>query len=831
MTMGPSGNYENDIENGKNSAKNKVGNAANVGANIGNTAEKAIKKAKAAKAATDTAEKAAKKTLKEKIAAILKDAPVKNVGIYFLAAFLFVLLTIIIGMSASSVLQQVQNKPVGIIGFIKSSLSVESLMLGKIEDSIDGQYNKAIKQAKDFMITESNAYGCEMTEVSSLAEGEVGYENGSCKLIMIMGPKEVTVEDDPDNPNETEEEKQARAEALVRSSYSKQGFVNLISSRMYAVTGTLNKFNNEAVFEGTSSTNTDNVQNGGNAAFTDWRGANADDDEEVKDSEDTEEANDSDVGEEQQTEVADENPSVEEAENEDEETDTEEAEEEEKDSKQSRIDYSKMDGPDYLPSVMESDGTEYTAMYSKEALEYFDEFCKEKRDHVIWVSPSSEWESETEATPTTYETNVCESYHDADSGGLSNMWTETESGCIATSSEPIKRPKYANASYFVGEGVDEMFANNNDFLYWNDTVDFFKHGATQEDPDKNKYGINYRDEMAKYGFTDDDIIPENGALKCFRGEQLLSYIYPDENRQNYDMRNNNEYENSSFSINCTELKHVTATVQKQIITFYIPFYYDMYGFHGEEVENVKKAVQYKDPENILDQEEASKYIDDMIDSQQRQYASQYGFEDTLDTVKMKQYTRSSHSAIGEIGDVKVDFGLKYYTFSNDLTLGNPNVCDPQNIVWPLGRCDPASWGGLGVASTSQPNKMICCSYAAGRYWEVNYPDDPFPLPMYTWQTDMLPGGQFYNPNATEPVEHSILCMNGVVCHVAFVEKVFDDGSIIVSECNLNPYYLGDSEAEQMYGFRVGHYGSIGEWVNAVHSGCWFTGYIPPDAFD
>lgn len=191
---------------------------------------------------------------------------------------------------------------------------------------------------------------------------------------------------------------------------------------------------------------------------------------------------------------------------------------------------------------------------------------------------------------------------------------------------------------------------------------------------------------------------------------------------------------------------------------------------------------------------------------------------------MRQYRigagmSSSGSAVAEAGDVKIDFNAKFYTFSADPANGNPCVCDMyNNVAWPYSNC-------RALSSTGGWNKMICSSYAAGRYWEINAPADPFPLNR-GWDND-LHYSSMYSADADHPIERSIV---GIFWrgfrHDAFIETVFPDGSVIISECNCNMNGSADSVVRE-YGFRVERYASLKDWMRSFSPDTALAGMVPP----
>lgn len=157
--------------------------------------------------------------------------------------------------------------------------------------------------------------------------------------------------------------------------------------------------------------------------------------------------------------------------------------------------------------------------------------------------------------------------------------------------------------------------------------------------------------------------------------------------------------------------------------------------------------------------------------------------------------------------VMIDFDSKYYTYSADINEGNPNVC----------AVNKPQWWPYGAACTNQSitgkfNKMICSSYASGRYWDVNYHDSPYPLPT-NWDQKLTvdhvaPGSGKYSKDINNPIPKSIVSItssSGGTMHVAFIEGVDVDGSVVISECNAN-------RNEPKYGFRCQKWKSVKEWA-------------------
>lgn len=168
--------------------------------------------------------------------------------------------------------------------------------------------------------------------------------------------------------------------------------------------------------------------------------------------------------------------------------------------------------------------------------------------------------------------------------------------------------------------------------------------------------------------------------------------------------------------------------------------------------------------------------------------------------------------------VSIDFDSKYYTYSDDINIGNPNVCAAEKVQsdWPYGdHC-------VKDSIFKKFNKMICSSYASGRYWEVNYPDEPYPLPR-NWDQKLTldyvsPGNGKYSRDIDSPIPQSIASFTypDGSAHVGFVEGVDVDGSVVISECNAN-------NAEKQYGFRVKKYKSVRQWMEG-YGGNQFNGY-------
>ena len=167
-----------------------------------------------------------------------------------------------------------------------------------------------------------------------------------------------------------------------------------------------------------------------------------------------------------------------------------------------------------------------------------------------------------------------------------------------------------------------------------------------------------------------------------------------------------------------------------------------------------------------------------------------------------------------IDDITIDFGSKYYTFSSDITTGNPCVCDENNTVaWPYNRC-------IVLSYFHEFNKMICTSYAAGRYWEINYPDDPFPLPL-NWDAlitlrHRAPGNGTFNMDPSNPIPRAIISIHHAGGnHDAFIESVAADGSVIISECN--------ASSDRPYGFRVRRFNSLQAFLDSYGPGTYLNG--------
>ena len=107
--------------------------------------------------------------------------------------------------------------------------------------------------------------------------------------------------------------------------------------------------------------------------------------------------------------------------------------------------------------------------------------------------------------------------------------------------------------------------------------------------------------------------------------------------------------------------------------------------------------------------------------------------------------------------------------------------------------------------------MICSSYAAGRFWDVNNHDGNFPLPN-NWNQlvaidHVSPGPGTYSRDPNSPIPQSIASIRfGSVRHAVFIEGVGADGSVLISECN--------ATTANSYGFRVRKFSSFQAFLNS-----------------
>ena len=157
--------------------------------------------------------------------------------------------------------------------------------------------------------------------------------------------------------------------------------------------------------------------------------------------------------------------------------------------------------------------------------------------------------------------------------------------------------------------------------------------------------------------------------------------------------------------------------------------------------------------------------------------------------------------ISDIGEI--DFDSRYYQFSTSPSLGNPYVCDPINsIAGPMDSCTAE------FSSTGDWNSMMPISYASGRFWETNSPNTEFPLQI-GWEnllnSGKAPGDGEISTDVDNPLEYSILSIStGSGVHYAFIEAVYEDGSIVISETNVN--------ADNEFGFAVEKYSSLADYL-------------------
>ena len=705
----------------------------------------------------------------------------------------------------------------------------DSLVLDFIDSAVSEEYDSAIDDVKRYMIDDSQQYGCVVNDQVELID-EVGYETSNCKVILIMGPKE----SDKDN----------------RSSYTKEGFKQLIISRMEAVNAVIDKFGKEVVEEGRaptmeesvafaqenlyvkeadpeplgkgkkSSGDIDNIHDKAKGISEAVKNKEKSSEKETDHAEttdttnvegasefsnpkiigllqppyvsDTEPPEESNPGDETTEEPVDTETTEDAETGADKETEEASAKPEEKSDDE--FDTSRMGDETYLPEILKKHGTQYTNLYSEAALSYLDEFRKNDDHKIIWAASSYEWESEATDTDTEIQQGKCQAY--VQTGSSSFSWQDTDVGCSATKTQQNIRPYYSNASYYElsGDNIDPGQITSKEYLYWNDTNDFFKeYGTLNADftaadgtvipagSPLNSHGIAFTKVMEEYGITEDDIFP-NGSLKCYRGDDLITFNFPADSKL-YSSGG------STPNINCTELNRPTFTAYKKIATFYVPFYYDLFDYHSEEIENIKKAIQFKDPDDIKDQDEVSEYVNQMIDDMQRSYAQQYGFEDMLDTIEMKRYERPFLGT--GVAEMLFDGETRYMSGDGNSEITWHNI---QEEITSLGasyfgrQCtDFAKWRflqyyGWVYLSNGNGNEVAHNLVAA-------YPDK---FELIT-DTRNVPAGSIFSLK-TYPWGH-----------VGFVEKV-EDGYIYFSDGNVNMSTLNIPD-----GMRINEKMSIEAW--------------------
>lgn len=158
------------------------------------------------------------------------------VAIVIFLMFFFVVLS----LPASLTQEELDHKEATMAYSInyQEAVNPDSLVLDFIDSAVSEEYDSAIDDVKRYMIDDSQQYGCVVNDQVELID-EVGYETSNCKVVLIMGPKE----SDKDN----------------RGSYTKEGFKQLIISRMEAVNAVIDKFGKEVVEEGRAPTMEESV--------------------------------------------------------------------------------------------------------------------------------------------------------------------------------------------------------------------------------------------------------------------------------------------------------------------------------------------------------------------------------------------------------------------------------------------------------------------------------------------------------------------------------------------------------------------------------------------
>lgn len=167
----------------------------------------------------------------------------------------------------------------------------------------------------------------------------------------------------------------------------------------------------------------------------------------------------------------------------------------------------------------------------------------------------------------------------------------------------------------------------------------------------------------------------------------------------------------------------------------------------------------------------------------------------------------------------IQWNSKYYQFSADPKQGSRNVCDKNNnVAWPYSSCD-------SLSSIGKWNKMICSSYGSSRFWEVNYPNEPYPLER-TWVLDLVNpstthSGRFQISHRIQDIRSKTLLCIGIPGgnHIAFIESVDADGHVVITEANVR---RGESE----YGWYRWEGNSVEEYIRSLNGS--FKGYLFPE---
>lgn len=706
--------------------------------------------------------------------------------LFALAILLFVFL-LFIGLSSPLILQQLKvvNGETEYAGInYTETKTIEMLIDETIAETVGKQYDEAVKDALSYMMNEANnKYGCQFHSNDKMTAGEAGYDNSVCRAIMVMGSEDIT--------------------DVERASYQKNEFIRFIIANMDGVNALLTKAETKAVTEGEPATKEESLQAAQSIMYlqseekvrkAEWAARHKDqisqnvrdvfdengdktksEEQSVPDGGSRAEQDNDENSSEPENDTQEEGAAIsgkytlslikpvsvgkpyvyrdeEPAESEETEENEQSGDEEDEDF----IDFSRIGDDTYIPEIAKENGTETTNLYSIASLEYLQEFLGGDDRKVIWASGKDDWTVDVKENES-IEGSVCERYDPSTS-----TWTNTGAmGCTVTEAgqENTLRKLYKNASYYdwSADGFSVKY------LYWNDSLGFDETIFTPEgEPiSTSEETMQWWYENNTLGITEDDVVTVNDpsdptrlvrAIKCYRertdeetGETTRTMITW--NGQD-------------------ELEEETATYQKKLLTYYIPIYYDLFDYHGEEIDNIIKAVMVVNPD--ISQEDATKQVHDMIDAFTAENLQMSDLLDMATVIEQKRYEPPKRVS-GGIADMLLD---GEYQFINGFDTSAPinwhsimrEITDAGQSYFGNQCTDFAKWRFLkyyGWVYMTGGNGQDVARFLVGAY------SDKFDLVSSAKQAT---AGSIFSR------------IGGPYGHVGFVEEVGDD-YIIISEGN------------------------------------------------
>ena len=405
-----------------------------------------------------------------------------------------------------------------------------------------------------------------------------------------------------------------------------------------------------------------------------------------------------------------------------------------------------------------------------------------------------------------------------------------EEGNIEKYELPDDLPEYSNANYIKNTG--EYDEHGTPIYEMNEDTEE-KVKAEFDNEYLNASGEDFADRIKKESSSFFEV---EGELAYWRNNTIASYETTTKEKVCIRVEDGKEVDMQYCSTDAESIEYEISKVEKTTTGYkgsvVVPIYFDITDFRKDDLEKIKEDVFGKKVcalEKGTTKCDTKQKVDTLVRTLINDYYRNGLMQLGKKTSAIPFSSRGMNAGFTDMESFNLEAFLdnidnsKYYSFASDGVNGSYNVCAVDNNKgWPYSDC-------AGLSTSRSWNKMICSSYASSRYWEVNYPDENYPLPS-NWD-NQLTFGSYSTVDTSKivtdvdtPIPQALMGISlaGGGLHALFIESVGEDGSVIVSECNwsgnmdsawnetemIASSYAGRRDQSAVYGFKIKKYSSL-----------------------